>query len=57
MKIEELSKMSNQEAADILRKLQVIAGRCNGKSTMELLIGTALAKAIYALEKDEKGSL
>lgn len=53
MRIEEPSKMSNQEAADVLRKLQVIPSRCNGKSTMQLRIQVALAKAICALEKEE----
>lgn len=45
--------MSNQEAADILKKLVYIPeGRGNGKSHTMLKIRVALLKAIRALEQE-----
>lgn len=45
--------MSNQEAADILRRLSYIPSRGNGKSMSQLRVTMALNKAIIALEKGE----
>ena len=45
--------MTNQEAADILRRFGYIPSRGNGKSMSQLRVTMALIKAIYALEKGE----
>lgn len=47
--------MSNQEAADILKKLVYIReGRGNGKSHTMMKVRVALIKAIRALEQDSQ---
>lgn len=47
--------MSNQEAADILKKLVYIPeGRGNGKSHTMMRIKVALSKAIQSLEQDSQ---
>lgn len=48
--------MSNQEAADILKKLVCysVGGRGNGKSHTMMKIEVALSKAIQSLEQDSQ---
>jgi len=47
--------MSNQEAADILKKLVYIQeGRGNGKSHTMMKIKVALSKAIQSLEQESQ---
>lgn len=47
--------MSNQEAADILKKLAYIPeGRGNGRSHTMMKVRVALIKAIRALEQDSR---
>ena len=53
--LEQPIRMSNQEAAYILRRLAYVPSRGNGKSMSQLHVTMALKKAIYALETLEKG--
>ena len=47
--------MSNQEAADILKKLVYsVGGRGNGKNHTMMRIAVALSKAIQSLEQDSQ---